>query len=82
MNKKPKKIYELDDISKGTDNCTQLNNVKHFKVSKKTLMFMKTVIFAEKVVLATRFFYEKFVFADKYVILAVSTLPPLMGNFF
>ena len=46
-------------------------------------MFMKTVILRrKKVVFAIPFFYENLVFADKYVIIAVTTLPPLMGIFF
>ena len=28
VNKKPKKIYELNNISKGTDNCTQLKQCR------------------------------------------------------
>ena len=39
-------------------------------------MFPKTVISAEYVILASTFCYEKFVFADKYVILARSSATP------
>ena len=39
-------------------------------------MFTKTVISTEYVILASTVFYEKFVFADKYVILARSSATP------
>ena len=39
-------------------------------------MFMKTVISAEYVILASTFFYKKFVFTDKYVIIACLSATP------
>ena len=39
-------------------------------------MFTKTIISAEYVILTSTFFYEKFVFADKYVILTRSSATP------
>ena len=44
-------------------------------------MFTKTVISAEYEILATTFFYEKFVFADKYVILALLSATPSEPKF-
>ena len=44
-------------------------------------MFTKTVISAKYVILATTFFYEKFVFTDKYVILARSSATPSEPKF-
>ena len=43
---------------------------------KKRQMFTKTVISTEYVILASTVFYEKFVFANKYVILAPSSVTP------
>ena len=49
---------------------------------KKRQMFTKTVISAEYVILANTVFYEKFVFADKYVILTASHVTPSEGKVF